>query len=109
MKRLSLIIALVGIFSLFFYLRFSQPFVLVNENQISLLEDNQKTIIFGNMTGQKNYDENVIIMINKNISLNCDKPCPIMYVKNKELKVLAKYDSFYNSFNFEKELEERDK
>ena len=87
MKRLALIITIVGLFALFGYLKFSQPLVITNLNQTYSLVDNQKVLLSGSMTSQRSYDENVIILIDNNLSLNCDRPCPIKYVQNKTPQV----------------------
>jgi hypothetical protein len=105
MKGLAFFIAITGLISLFLYLKFSIPLNLTNQNQIKYLEDNQKVIIKGTIENQNIYENNILFHLTNNLTLNCDKPCPIKNSIKKEISVLASYNKFYNSFDLIKEVE----
>jgi len=101
MRRLSFLIAIIGIFSLCFYTFFSVPLEISDQKQIKYLLDNQKVLIKGKVVRENVYEDRIILTLNNNLSLSCEFCIPPY--KNNNITAIAIYDNFYKNFEI-KEL-----
>lgn len=75
MKKISLALALIGIFTLLFILDYSNPIKINLKTNISQLETNQKILLQGEVTSQSSST----LTINKNIRTHSN-PSPRSYL-----------------------------
>lgn len=99
MKYLALFICLIGLLSLFLYLKFSIPVEIYSSRDLIRLEDNQKVIIDSEISGKRVYPDNILFSLKNNLTLNCDKPC-VLDTSQTSQKIIANYNEFYKSLDF---------
>jgi hypothetical protein len=94
MKKLSFIIAILGIFILFLLSSFLPPKQISSQNELSSLVSNQKILIKGKVEKETYGKNSRILHLDNNLTLQCDKSCPSLRNKSIEtLSILEKYDN----------------
>jgi len=96
MRRLSLIVALLGIFFLIIISNFAPPKSISSPKELSSLNSNQKVLVSGKVIKETYSKNNLILHLNNNVTLLCPIPCPSLL--NKNISAIAKYESFNNNY-----------
>ena len=94
MKKLSFIIALVSLFSLFVLYLFLPIKTISSPAELSALVQNQKIIIQGNVIKETYSNNYKILTLNSELQLKCDINCPNYLNENiSALAILEKYNN----------------
>ena len=95
MNKLSLIITLIGLFTLILILNLSNPIKITSQEQLSKLNENQKVEIKGKVISQKENNQNTILILDNNLTLIYSGS--YFNFKDKKVEVIGTYNSFkYN-------------
>jgi len=94
MKKLSFIITVLGIFSLFLLNSFLPPKQISSPIELSSLIQNQKLLIQGRVIKETYNKNSKILHLDNNMTLQCDKFCPSLQNRSLEsIAILEKYDN----------------
>jgi len=94
LKKVTLTITLLGIFTLLILLNFSAPIVVDNSSSLSSLEDNTKVQIQGKVISERTlYERTKLIKLDNNIEIICNS-CPDYL--NQTIEVVGITETYEN-------------
>lgn len=94
MRRITFIIAMAGIFALFYLLAFSAPVAVESPSDLAVLEDNAKVSTAGRVVSERTIYENTkLIKLDNSIEILCDS-CESY--QNKTISVLGLTSRYEN-------------
>ena len=93
MKKISLIISLIGLFSLLVISLSTPPVKINSKDQISEFPPNQQFVVEGRVIKETQTKYNKILQLNNNFQLSCPLDCPPLL--NKNISAIAESE-FYN-------------
>lgn len=93
MKKLALILTLIGMMLLATHLYLSKPMEISSQNQLSKLQDNQKVSVSGKVIEEKIYSTSRTLILDNNITLSC--ACKnLQTLKGINISVIGVLDTF---------------
>ncbi len=81
MRRISLILTIVGIFILIILLN-QEPIQITSINNLTSLQQNQKIILQGEVIEERISKNSKLIILDNELQLYCPLPCPSYLNKN---------------------------
>lgn len=96
MKKLSLIISLLGLFALLLTVYILPPKLVSSKSQLPSLISNQKILIEGKVIKEIPSKNKKILYLSNNLSLECPMPCPSLL--NKDISSIAKLESYNDRY-----------
>jgi len=94
MRRYAFIISILGIFILLLIYISQKPLPFNNKQNLSEIKNNQLLAIEGKVIKETQGNYYKTILLDNNIKLICDNPCPLLL--NKNISVIVKYEEYYN-------------
>ena len=93
MRKVALILTLIGMILLAANLYLSNPIEVSSQNQLSKLQDNQKVSVSGKVIDEKIYSNSRMLILENNISLYCT--CKnLQSLKGIDIQVIGTIDTF---------------
>ncbi|MEK6843975.1 MAG: hypothetical protein AABX83_00965 [Nanoarchaeota archaeon] len=93
MKKVCLIISLIGLLSLLITTLSTPPIKINSEAQIAKFPPNQQFVVEGRVIKETQTKYNKILQLNNNFQLSCPLDCPPLL--NKNISAIAESE-FYN-------------
>lgn len=95
MKKISLILSLLGLLILLLILFFSKPITINSLEDLTKLENNQKVALSGLIVEEKILGDNSILILESNIKLYCSS-CKSTF-KDKNIQAVGVINTFYGN------------
>ena len=93
MKKICLIISILGLFFLLLISSLSAPIKITSESNLSEFPPNQQFLVQGKVIEETLTKNNKILQLDNNFQLQCPKDCPQFL--NKNISAIVKSE-FYN-------------
>ncbi|MEK6850580.1 MAG: hypothetical protein AABX85_03320 [Nanoarchaeota archaeon] len=93
MRKVALMLALIGMVLLAANLYLSKPIEISSQNQLSKLQDNQKVSVSGKVIDENIYSNSRTLILDNNLTLYCN--CNnLQTLKEKNIQAIGIIDTF---------------